>query len=113
VTGFGSQCGLLEQQPAGVAGRHRGALLAASELGQNSERDVLLAGWALHGKGVSQPSVERPLSSTDEAFALVEEDPQPGVVRLHEEPWDDRPSKEPIAARSVGCQDPDASARPD
>jgi hypothetical protein len=112
IARFSGSRGRLEQQPAGMAGRHRGASLAASELGQNSERDLLLAGWPFHGKGVPQASVELPLGSTGEALALVEEDPQPGVVRFHEEPGNDCPSEEPIAARSVGRQDPGASARP-
>jgi hypothetical protein len=97
-----SDRGLLEQQPAGVAGRHRRAALTAPELGQNPERDVLLAGWAFHGKGVPKARVELPLSSADEALTLVEEDSQPGIVRFHEKSGDDRPSQEPIAARSVG-----------
>jgi hypothetical protein len=63
---------------------------------------MLLAGWPFHGKGVPQARVELPLGSANEALTLVEEDPQPGVVRLHEESGDDCPSQEPIAARSVG-----------
>jgi hypothetical protein len=71
-------------------------------LGQHPERDVLLTGCPFHGKRVSQASVELPLGSADEALPLVEEDPQPGVVRFHEESGYDRPSEELIAARSVG-----------
>jgi hypothetical protein len=70
-------------------------------LGQNPERDVLLAGWPFDGQGVPQASDKLPLGSTHEALALVEDDPQPGVVRFHEESGDDHPSEEFIAARSV------------
>jgi hypothetical protein len=71
-------------------------------LGQNLENDMLLAGWPFYGKGVPKARLELPLSSADEALTLVEEGPQPGVVRLHEESGYDCPSQEPIAARSVG-----------
>ena len=104
--------GFKEHESAGLARWHRGVPRRAPKLCENPNRELLLPGRPFGREGLLQAGVELSLGSSDEAFTLVEESPQPRVIRLAEEAGYHRVPDEPIAEWSVERQVLGAFARP-
>jgi hypothetical protein len=102
----------MEHESAGLARWHRGVPRRAPEACENANRELLLPGRPFGREGLPQAGVEFALGSSDEALTLIEESPQPWVIRFAEEAWHHRVSDEPIAERSVERQALGASVRP-
>jgi hypothetical protein len=102
----------MEHESAGLARWHGSVPRRASEACENPKRELLLAGRPVRRERLPEAGVELALGTSDEPVTLLEERPEPRVVRFAEEAGHHRVPDEPIAERNVERQALGASARP-